>query len=132
MSDSVWRRGFAIGIRVTSVDALAKVVADPAMMFLESVAIELAGAEWPQLLELLATPRAWQHVAVTLAADGTIALAPMFAALPRLEGMRLVVRDTCELDWSGCRAPRLVRLELHDVDDIAFAGVDLPALDELR
>src|SRR5260221_14795855 len=33
MSDTVWRRGFSIGIRVTSVDAFAKVVAGPATLF---------------------------------------------------------------------------------------------------
>jgi hypothetical protein len=131
-----WRRGFPSRLRVTSSETLQRVVRDPALQFLDTVALELETAEWADWLEVIeGRPQRWRRLRLDLASDGDpIELAPLLEALPALEVLRVAFaeEEPGQLDGTGARAERLRLLALRNVEHVEALEADLPALAELR
>jgi hypothetical protein len=132
-----WRRGFMSELPVPTLQALAALIADPAMAFVEAARIELDAGELSEYLELLeGVELPWRrvHLAINNGGD-SLELGPLFAYLPKLEELAVVFSeyDQASTEWAGASAPNLRRLTIDNgVEVTGLDAAELPALEELR
>ncbi|HEY6036284.1 MAG TPA: hypothetical protein VIV58_18535 [Kofleriaceae bacterium] len=125
-----WRHGYLAELRLADPAALASLATEPALRFVETVALAIDGDAWPAWCTALATQRwPWRRMTVELVnPPERFELRHLFGCAPGVEVARLELPDddATTLVWDGVGAPALRRLVLVNagrVDRLPYRGL---------